>query len=932
MADVKWSDNSKFLIRTVVNGTDYVTGLQSGQNSKWQWQTIFDKIITIPNLSPAELVYVSSTGNDTTGNGSISNPYATVRKAASVTSGTTLLPKTILVSSSLDSPSNDVMLPANVNIIGAAENVVINASINMAAANGSSSVLCNLIFNYLNVATGSSASEPVFYISNCTIRNYALFGSSSQHITVYLDSCNFGNNINSNSFDNCTAYSKSCMYKDTMVAIAQNARFVQTKFYSEGDSFINSTLFSTYQDSVSFIRDALIDNCDIALRNSSQTYLITSQVSDLTITAANTSVINTDTLSYVAASLSNSAVQNLVGVPNLQQVYDVGALIQLDVNPLLVLGSSGDQLSTTSEEGTQAHAPLYFIGGSYNIAQTDIDKIFINSDSVPSGLYVALETGGFLYAQNSSFYAFAINSPTMTVVFPAGVTLDGVDAANFILRQNDYIHFIRTAQNTWVSDQGFTKDKVFNSMIAGSGISIAQDGNGNSIFSLSGTGASTAYGFLSVQNLSAQIAFTDNTTWMPITGGFLYSSVNNFSVGNDSLNGPFYLQYLGSEAGVFQITVSFSLQRFSSNTACGYWLSAGLNNSTPINSGKDQLSFCLDGTGFVGFRNAQVVTYTIQVPLTTGQKIYYLLQNAGSTSSVDNDVMPRQTLFTIHKIGDIGGSTSGVTSLNGLTGDLEIAAGNKALVTLPDSTTIKIDYTGEISGNLTFVDTTGAVYNLTNPCPRQFNYTPNGSGQSVVLPPVLVSEAVNLLNVGDVITIINNNQTFPFDIKTNDGTYLCTCRPWQIQTLILQDNSTAAGTWYFSESPKNIPIIIDSSSVQVMPNIKYILRNGSLTSVFLPASNGDDVVVNEGDWFSFYNFGAGGFKIFQSGNGAFTHGDQITWLSGPAATRGAAGYVQTTQNNSCIEITCAKFIAGGTADDNDFDFIVTNSQGSFNFV
>lgn len=212
---------------------------------------------------------------------------------------------------------------------------------------------------------------------------------------------------------------------------------------------------------------------------------------------------------------------------------------------------------------------------------------------------------------------------------------------------------------------------------AGSGIDIT-----GGVISLDGSGASAAYGYSAVQNLSTVTSFTDTTTWKPLVGTILSSSVNNFVASNNTPGDPttaFYLQYTGTEPGVVQVSAAFSMRRFSSTTANGYYLTVSLDGINPISGtfGDRQLSYGLDGQGT---NNSKSICYDVQLSLTTNQKIYFLVQNGttGSTTT-DNDFLNTQCVVTVQKVGDVGGAAAGVTSLNGLTGNVNITSSDNSV-------------------------------------------------------------------------------------------------------------------------------------------------------------------------------------------------------------------------------------------------------------
>ncbi len=222
---------------------------------------------------------------------------------------------------------------------------------------------------------------------------------------------------------------------------------------------------------------------------------------------------------------------------------------------------------------------------------------------------------------------------------------------------------------------------------AGSGIDIT-DG----IISLDGSGASAGYGYIVPSPSAFDIGWTSqnqylipitlNTTLVNDTNNFIYYTDNPFG------NGHGGIEYIGAEPCVVEITFVCNFQFNNANpNPNNYALSANLNlqgdgggGFLPINE------FAFSG----GYKSYSDINFTVnpttgsgnviiifQIPMENGDRVFPNVRNDGPSDdiSLNNIIMTKLNINAI-KIGDVGGSTAGVESLNGITGNIDIASPN----------------------------------------------------------------------------------------------------------------------------------------------------------------------------------------------------------------------------------------------------------------
>jgi hypothetical protein len=427
------------------------------------------------------------------------------------------------------------------------------------------------------------------------------------------------------------------------------------------------------------------------------------------------------------------------------------------------------------------------------------------------------------------------------------------------------------------------------------GISITPSGSTIDL-NLTGSGASIAYSYITCLGINlGGIAFSNTTTYLrPFAGATSVSQNTNFVSYNDGAS-HVGLKYIGADSGVFHVTFTLLVRYTSGNTntnPTGYVVAPALNGSTPINlSGpysNSDLLFWIPGNANTDV-NLVPVVLDFQLTMNTNDVVYPTIRSIAETNPALNFMTMRYFYATAEKIGDVG-ETDGVTSLNGLTGAIDLNAGNRIIVSNPSAGIIRVDYTGSRSGDV--VATPGVDYNITNPCPAVVVLAPTTSGLKFILPIVISAGATNLLNLGDSLTILNESADNYAYLTDNGGTTLATLTPLTQTVVTLVDNSTTNGSWLVLTSPLNSAVNVGTTSVTLWPNVKYFLNAATLTTATLCPS----AYINAGDFFYVLGVGSGLFNIAQDVS------QKISIGNGASTTTGNTGYLQALQANSSITL------------------------------
>lgn len=652
------------------------------------------------------------------------------------------------------------------------------------------------------------------------------------------------------------------------------------------------------------------------------------QVVNTAITEADTTDILPEGLNNKYLTSDGGATDNLVGTPNFddlktetdnhiadvtnphqttfQQAYSQSPNVVLNNGDIKFTNSTTGVVEAviTNSKGSQFHAPVYHLsnGQSLTLDSDSIDTLYSN-DQTTSGtnsINLQLESSQ-IYASNATFFAWNNGIGSLTVQAPPGVTIDGIDAATINLTQDQYIKFIRLSSDTWVS-LTTTADQVVLSwdgsttpvdIIAGSGVDIT-----GGVISLTGTGATAGYGSCIVrQPVVPALSWTDNS-WKIISLPMTIDKVeNNVTIGNDSYGT--FIQNSGVSPAQLAMPVTFYMCRYSNATPCWYYLSPyisadGVSAPTIYHGANDIVVFSLrfQNSGISTNDGLVPIVYSNSVLVPAGGKIYFAIQNMGSTTAANNDLTINNSSFLVSKLGDVGGTSSGVNSLNGLGGNVSTIQGNRTLITV-SAGAITFDYLGSKTGLLS--DTPSTDYNIPNPCANIVSLTPQSSGLKFKLPVVISVGATDLLNVGDSFILINQSLTDWAYLADNSGTILAFLAPDTQTNITLIDNSTSAGSWVPLTTHQFSVVETNTTSIIAWPNIRYLLSAGTLTTVTLAPST----YIAGGDIFEIVGIGAGLFEIISDSGSSqvITIGTQVSTSSGYSRSIDASSSIRLIAHN-----------------------------------
>jgi len=247
---------------------------------------------------------------------------------------------------------------------------------------------------------------------------------------------------------------------------------------------------------------------------------------------------------------------------------------------------------------------------------------------------------------------------------------------------------INAVVNTW--DGSTTPVDV----TAGDGIDIT-DG----VISLTGSGASAAYGGSFTNNNIYTTSFTDASTWKGIRVNNFSTVVTNFVIGFDGSN-QIYYEYVGLETAKFRIGLTNRIRTVNNVNPNTYNYSLGIDSGSgivPIYLGLAIMQFVTQGNDDL---DAILVPYNMIVELNPNDKLYPIIQNRGDVNPTNNEYIVKYLLADIEKIGDVGGAAAGVTSLNGLTGTLAIAGpdGSVSISTSGDDINLSVGQYIQVTG------------------------------------------------------------------------------------------------------------------------------------------------------------------------------------------------------------------------------------------
>lgn len=358
--------------------------------------------------------------------------------------------------------------------------------------------------------------------------------------------------------------------------------------------------------------------------------------------------------------------------------------VTVKINPNLTVDSNNLQVQKISDAGIQSHFPIYHFESSENLtlSATAIDQIFVNDLSdAPNSISLQDESGGQIYADNATFYAINSSGTTLTIQALGSAIVDG--GASITVANGCGLKISRYSLNTWVSDQLVINNNVFNAVVGTSGITITQDSQGRSVFSLTGTGATSGYGYFTTTGANSAVSFVDQAHWLIpwSTNVVLVNRSSNFQLytTNPAGNGLTGVQYIGTDSVAIEVEFdcAFAFNPGNMNAASNdYQLGVNLNLTGA--SGGSYAPIDQVGSGpqsgtwepFTVFPNYQTITKILfQVTVNPGDILFPLVINRGPSNTPSLNFLALTKLGITAKIlGDVGGTSAGVQSFNDETG------------------------------------------------------------------------------------------------------------------------------------------------------------------------------------------------------------------------------------------------------------------------
>jgi len=244
-----------------------------------------------------------------------------------------------------------------------------------------------------------------------------------------------------------------------------------------------------------------------------------------------------------------------------------------------------------------------------------------------------------------------------------------------------------------------------------------------------------------------------------------------------------------------------------------------------------------------------------------------------------------------------------------LTGTVPVANGGTGVTTSSGANSVVLrDANANITTNCLFEGYTtqaasGTTIVLTASSAQNFQITGSG-GQTIKLP-----DATTLPN-GALFTFNNNQSSGTIIVQNNSSTTVDTLQSGAFSTVVLLDNSTAAGSWdRHNQSPSNVSW--STNTFDYPGSITSATWNGSVIALNRGGTNANLTAVNGGAVYStgtalaITAAGTAG-QVLQS-NGAAAP----TWVTSPTAGAGGSN-TQIQYNNSGVLAGSANFTFNGT--------------------
>lgn len=484
-------------------------------------------------VSSAQLIYIDeSSGNDTTGNGSINFPYQTYEKARTVA----------IVSAS-------AILPYGIKPIGVFNitgNMIISPFVSILGDSATNSIF-NISGQLLLDSSWGTISQPLGYIAFCGINAntmnliYSAYqgGSSLIFDNVSLSTTNFnaiGTGINPNpetiSFLNCLSFSNTPTFTMTNITTFAIGTDLQNGFTAINNSSVTENL--------TVIQNSLINvgNIFLSTTNSgSMINLISSNTifeDTVTIDGVNTLLI-IDSSSYMFTPIfTNGATLNNVYLASLSD----GVNANVNFSPNYYNPTAGINFAANSVTGnlqgidhalSHPYQRILPLTSNITLSQANIGYCNVSDDA--NAYTVTLQLNSSISSDaECEFISGEFN--TITFSFPIGVTVNSQNGGTITLNAGNIPGILRRiANNTYLLflPDSATLQDMQQTYDQGSGIAMIE---GQPITITAGSSYSSQ---LSINTLTDDIHFLNIKTHSQVTQPFALGTTTQRDAINSSL-------------------------------------------------------------------------------------------------------------------------------------------------------------------------------------------------------------------------------------------------------------------------------------------------------------------------------------------------------------------------------------------------------------
>ena len=432
--------------------------------------------------SPAEF-WVSLNGNDTTGDGSESNPFLTLKHALDVGTATTV-DLTVHVKDGLYTGSQNFALKysnvGKIKIIGESYgNTIID--VNHTKSGWSSAGVFdlgqNLEATFINLTVincdGNVVNGYTFTMKDCIVKNSKGIRAQSGNEKVIIDNLTYIDGTGQLNFYNCEIYNS--VFKNSNAGTSTGFLWAATNgnklIILKNNTFENITIAGSSGGAAYYIQGATLAVNNNYINNvvtgSSANYV--AYISANNITSINETFIGNDVRSYVAyfrGSNANSEIliENIRFINNTASVDCAG----LAINTGKIKGAKFINNTATSNGGA-----LYILnhGKTDNFSPIEIEDVIFENNVATKGndIFIGPSSGNnvFTHLGDLTITANSLNvtelsdTLTVSVTHPSGAIIGGGEVKFYLdgnlVGKSDLIN-----QNATFTFVGFENNKVYN--------------------------------------------------------------------------------------------------------------------------------------------------------------------------------------------------------------------------------------------------------------------------------------------------------------------------------------------------------------------------------------------------------------------------------------------------------------------------------------